>query len=98
MKVAYIDQHKDLFGVQPICDVLAETDAPIAPSTYYAAHHRLPSARSRRDDSPRRYAASTPTTTVSTGPGKSMPPWSARTSRWPAARSNASCAGPGCAG
>ncbi|WTF98191.1 IS3 family transposase [Streptomyces sp. NBC_00012] len=50
MKVAYIDQHKDLFGVQPICDVLAETDAPIAPSTYYAAHHRLPSARSRRDE------------------------------------------------
>ncbi|MFI1184338.1 IS3 family transposase, partial [Streptomyces sp. NPDC020799] len=50
MKVAYIDQHKNLFGVQPICDVLAETDAPIAPSTYYAAHHRPPSARSRRDE------------------------------------------------
>jgi transposase InsO family protein len=28
--VAYIDQHKDRFGVEPICDVL-----PIAPSTYY---------------------------------------------------------------
>lgn len=50
MKVAYIDQHKDLFGVQPICDVLAETDAPIASSTYYAAHTRPPSARSRRDE------------------------------------------------
>lgn len=49
MKVAYIDQYKKLFGVQPICDVLAETDAPIAPSTYYAAHTRAPSARSRRD-------------------------------------------------
>lgn len=50
MKVAYIDQHKEQFGVQPICDVLAETDAPIAPSTYYAAHTRPPSARSRRDE------------------------------------------------
>ncbi|WP_420834054.1 IS3 family transposase [Streptomyces antarcticus] len=50
MKVAYIDQYKNLFGVQPICDVLAETDAPIAPSTYYAAHTRPPSARSRRDE------------------------------------------------
>ncbi|WP_329191336.1 IS3 family transposase [Streptomyces sp. NBC_01435] len=49
MKVAYIDQHKETFGVQPICDVLAETDAPIAPSTYYAAHSRPPSARSLRD-------------------------------------------------
>ncbi|KPI09927.1 Integrase catalytic region [Actinobacteria bacterium OV450] len=50
MKVAYIDQHKNLFGVQPICDVLAETDAPIAPSTYYAASGRPPSARSLRDE------------------------------------------------
>ncbi|MFE3519921.1 IS3 family transposase, partial [Streptomyces sp. NPDC059166] len=49
MKVAYIDQYKETFGVQPICDVLAETDAPIAPSTYYAAHSRSPSARSLRD-------------------------------------------------
>ncbi|MEV7144779.1 IS3 family transposase [Streptomyces tauricus] len=49
MKVAYIDQNKETFGVQPICDVLAETDAPIAPSTYYAAHSRPPSARSLRD-------------------------------------------------
>ncbi|MET7355606.1 IS3 family transposase [Streptomyces mirabilis] len=48
MKVAYIDQYKESFGVQPICDVLAETDAPIAPSTYYAAHTRPPSARSLR--------------------------------------------------
>jgi len=50
MKVAYIDQYKELFGVQPICDVLAETDAPIAPSTYYAARSRPLSARSRRDE------------------------------------------------
>ncbi|MDQ0956256.1 transposase InsO family protein [Streptomyces sp. B4I13] len=50
MKVAYIDQYKETFGVQPICDVLAETDAPIAPSTYYAARTRPPSARSLRDE------------------------------------------------
>ncbi|MFJ7905380.1 IS3 family transposase [Streptomyces sp. NPDC096198] len=50
MKLAYIDQYKETFGVQPICDVLAETDAPIAPSTYYAARNRSPSARSLRDE------------------------------------------------
>lgn len=50
MKVAYIDQYKETFGVQPICDVLSETDAPIAPSTYYAARNRSPSARSLRDE------------------------------------------------
>lgn len=50
MKVAYIDQHKETFGVQPICDALDGTDAEIAPSTYYAARDREPSARSRRDE------------------------------------------------
>ncbi|WP_406727042.1 IS3 family transposase [Streptomyces sp. GD-15H] len=49
LKVAYIDQHKQEFGVQPICDVLTGTDAEIAPSTYYAATSRPPSARSLRD-------------------------------------------------
>jgi putative transposase len=49
MKVAYIDQHKETFGVQPICDALTGTDAEIAPSTYYAAASRPPSARSLRD-------------------------------------------------
>ena len=49
MKVAYIDQHKEEFGVQPICTALAGTDAEIAPSTYYAAHARPESARSLRD-------------------------------------------------
>jgi putative transposase len=50
MKVAYIDRHKETFGVQPICDALDGTDAEIAPSTYYAARDREPSARSRRDE------------------------------------------------
>jgi transposase InsO family protein len=42
--IAYIDANRDRFGVEPICEVL-----PIAPSTYYAAHRRPPSARQRRD-------------------------------------------------
>jgi putative transposase len=42
--IAYIDQHKDRYGVEPICRVL-----PIAPSSYYAALRRRPSARRRRD-------------------------------------------------
>jgi putative transposase len=42
--IAYIDQHRDRYGVEPICRVL-----PIAPSTYYQASRRPPSARRRRD-------------------------------------------------
>jgi putative transposase len=44
--VDYIDSHRDVFGVEPICRVLQ-----MAPSTYYAAKRRqvAPSARARRD-------------------------------------------------
>ena len=44
--VAYIDAHRDEFGVEPICRVLQ-----VAPSTYYAAKARelSPSQRSLRD-------------------------------------------------
>ena len=42
--IAYIDRNKHRYGVEPICRVL-----PIAPSTYYAAQRRSPSARSLRD-------------------------------------------------
>jgi putative transposase len=42
--IAYIDQHRDRYGVEPICRVL-----PIAPSTYHAAKRRPLSARRRRD-------------------------------------------------
>jgi HTH-like domain len=42
--IAFIDGHKDRFGVEPICRVL-----PIAPSTYHAAHRRPASARVVRD-------------------------------------------------
>ena len=46
---AFIDQNKDRFGVEPICRVLTEHGVPIAPSTYYAAKTRPPSARAVRD-------------------------------------------------
>jgi putative transposase len=36
MIVAYIDAHRDRFGVEPVCRVLAEHDVPIAPSTFWA--------------------------------------------------------------
>ena len=42
--VDYIDGHKDLFGIEPICSVLQ-----FAPSTYYAFKARQPSARTLRD-------------------------------------------------
>jgi HTH-like domain/Integrase core domain len=42
--ITYIDANRDRFGVEPICQVL-----PIAPSTYYAAKRRPPSARALRD-------------------------------------------------
>jgi putative transposase len=41
----YIDTHRDAFGVEPICQVLA-----FAPSTYYAARSRPPSKRSLDDE------------------------------------------------
>jgi transposase InsO family protein len=53
--VAYIDQNRERvvegrrLGVEPICQVLASADVQIAPSTYYAAKMRPPSARSVRD-------------------------------------------------
>ena len=41
--VAFIDAHREEFGVEPICREL-----PIAPSTYYGAKSRPASARSCR--------------------------------------------------
>ncbi|BBC99610.1 hypothetical protein YGS_C1P0866 [Sphingobium sp. YG1] len=48
--IAFIDEHRDAYGVEPICRVL-----PIAPSTYHErlAKRRDPalqSARARRDE------------------------------------------------
>jgi putative transposase len=43
--VSFINQYKERFGVEPICQTLQ-----IAPSTYYAAVSRPPSARRLRDE------------------------------------------------
>jgi hypothetical protein len=48
--VAFIDEHRDVYGVEPICAVL-----PIAPSTYFLRKTQQQdattrSARARRDD------------------------------------------------
>jgi putative transposase len=45
MIVAYIDEHRDTFGVEPICAQLQ-----VAPSTYDAARSRVPSPRAVRDE------------------------------------------------
>jgi putative transposase len=42
--IAYIESHRDRFGVEPICTVLQ-----FAPRTYYAAKARPPSRRALRD-------------------------------------------------
>jgi putative transposase len=47
--VTYIDEHKHLFGVEPICRTLTQHGWPIASGTYRADRRRLPCARARRD-------------------------------------------------
>jgi putative transposase len=48
--VTFITEHKDRFGVEPICKVLTEHGCKIAPSTYYAAVKRPLSKRALRDE------------------------------------------------
>jgi putative transposase len=48
--INYIDRYRAEFGVEPICRVLTSAGARIAPSTYYAAKRRPPSARAVRDE------------------------------------------------
>lgn len=48
--MAFIDAHRGRFGVEPICAVLTGHGVGIAPSAYYAAKKRPPSARDRRDE------------------------------------------------
>jgi putative transposase len=48
--VRFISEHKNRFGVEPICRVLTQHGWPIAPSTYYDAARRAPSARTVRDE------------------------------------------------
>ena len=42
--MSFINEHRERFGVEPICDTLQ-----VAPSTYYAALSRPPSERQVRD-------------------------------------------------
>jgi putative transposase len=48
--VKFISEHKSRFGVEPICRVLSLHGCQVAPSTYYDAVSRPPSARARRDE------------------------------------------------
>jgi putative transposase len=48
--VRFISEHKSRFGVEPICRVLTQHGCKIAPSTYYDAIARGPSARTLRDE------------------------------------------------
>jgi len=48
--VAFIDVHRERFGVEPICDVLRAHGVGIAPNTYHVARNRPPSTRSMRDE------------------------------------------------
>jgi putative transposase len=48
--VAFIDEVKERFGVEPVCRVLSEHEVKIAPSTYYAHKTRPTSARALRDE------------------------------------------------
>jgi len=47
--VAFVDEHRNKFGVESICDVLRQHDVGIAPSTYYAFKTRSPSRRAISD-------------------------------------------------
>ena len=47
--MAYIDQHRERFGVEPICAALRAEGIAVAPSGYYAAKKRAPSRRALSD-------------------------------------------------
>lgn len=50
MIVEFLDAHRGVWGIEPICRVLTqEFGLPIAPGTYYAYKNRPPSARATRD-------------------------------------------------
>ena len=92
--VAYIDAHRhDVVdgrevGVEPICAVLKEAGVQIAPSSYYAAKARPPSARAIRDAALSSTSGPhTRRTSVSTARGRCTPSSTAKASGSPAARS-----------
>ena len=48
--MAFVDDHKERFGVGPICRVLSQHGIKIAPNSYYAHKKRPPSPRAVRDE------------------------------------------------
>ena len=79
--IAYIDTHRDRFGVEPICQLL-----PIAPSTYYDAKRRPPSARALRDEELKAAIARVHRDNFGVyGPARSGGSLAAKASLWPAA-------------
>lgn len=84
--VDYIDEHRERFGVEPICRVLREAGLAIAPSTYYAAKTRPPSKRAVSDA---RHVAAIRTVHATNygvyGVRRSTPPSTARATASPAA-------------
>ena len=48
--MAFVDAHRERFGVEPICRVLSEHGVKIAPNSYYGHRKRPPSARAVRDE------------------------------------------------
>ena len=48
--VAFVGDHRERFGVEPICRVLSEHGIEIAPNSYYAHKKRPASGRSVRDE------------------------------------------------
>ena len=48
--MAFIDEHRGRFGVEPICRVLSEHGCKIAPNSYWCHKKRPPSARQVRDE------------------------------------------------
>jgi hypothetical protein len=86
---AFIDDHRAVYGVEPICKVL-----PIAPSTYYLhatrrANPELRSVRSRRDEAMGAGSGtsiSKPTALAKCGSNCGAKVWP-----WPVVRSSISC-------
>ena len=50
MIVRFIDEHKDRYGVEPMCAQLAELGCAFTPSTYYDARRRPRSRRAVADE------------------------------------------------
>ena len=72
--IDYIDQHRDRFGVEPICAVLTEAGVKIAPSTYYAAKTSPAPARSVGNaELVADVKVAQRASSGSTAPGRSMP-------------------------